>query len=63
MDCDPGHDDAMAIILAAYADNISLLGISTVFGNQTIKLTTLNALKVHYIAGLSIVSNKRWNNG
>lgn len=41
----------MAMIMAMYGEGISLLGVSTVFGNQTVRLTTLNALKVHYIAG------------
>ena len=46
----------MAIILANYSDQLQLLGISTVFGNQTLKKITINALKMHYVAGLSPVS-------
>lgn len=46
MDCDPGHDDAIAIMLALAADNIDLLGITTVGGNQTVEKTTINACKV-----------------
>lgn len=36
MDCDPGHDDAMAIMLAGYSPAIKLLGISCVASNQTV---------------------------
>jgi inosine-uridine nucleoside N-ribohydrolase len=34
LDCDPGHDDAMAIILAAHTPGVKLLGVSTTCGNQ-----------------------------
>ncbi|RJQ42475.1 MAG: nucleoside hydrolase [Anaerolineaceae bacterium] len=44
MDCDPGHDDAIALILAA--KHLHLLGITTVGGNQTIEKVTTNALKI-----------------
>ena len=53
LDCDPGHDDAFAIILAAYHPSLELIGISTVVGNQTLDRTTQNAYKVAHIAGLS----------
>jgi len=51
LDCDPGHDDAMAIILAAYHQKIHLLGISTVAGNQSIDKVTNNALDVLELIG------------
>eukprot|EP00747_Dinoflagellata_sp_TGD_P220676 gnl/TRDRNA2_/TRDRNA2_92608_c0_seq1.p1 gnl/TRDRNA2_/TRDRNA2_92608_c0~~gnl/TRDRNA2_/TRDRNA2_92608_c0_seq1.p1 ORF type:complete len:340 (-),score=51.11 gnl/TRDRNA2_/TRDRNA2_92608_c0_seq1:53-1072(-) len=50
LDCDPGHDDAIAIILAGYRTN--LLGISTVAGNQTVENTTINARRMCIAAGL-----------
>jgi len=55
LDCDPGHDDALAIILAGYHPGIELIGISTSNGNQTIKKTTLNALRVLSVSGLDHV--------
>ena len=44
MDCDPGHDDAIALILAA--KHLDLLGITIVSGNQTLEKVTTNALKI-----------------
>lgn len=46
IDCDPGHDDAIALILATRADNIKILGVTTVAGNSYLKNTTKNARKV-----------------
>ena len=51
IDCDPGHDDAIAILLALASPEVELLGITTVHGNQTLDKTTLNALKVLGLAG------------
>ena len=50
IDCDPGHDDAIAILYAA--QHLDIVGITTIFGNQTVEKTTLNALKVLTLAGL-----------
>lgn len=46
IDCDPGHDDAVAIMLAARNPKLELLGITTVRGNQTLEKVTKNALNV-----------------
>ncbi len=51
IDCDPGHDDAMALLLALASPELELLGVSTVHGNQTLEKTTANALRVLEFAG------------
>ncbi|NUK34712.1 nucleoside hydrolase [Streptomyces lunaelactis] len=53
IDCDPGHDDAIAIMLAAGDPAIDLLAITTVAGNQTVEKTTLNARRVCTVAGIT----------
>ena len=55
LDCDPGHDDAFAIILAGHSPCLKLLGISTVSGNLPVSTTTANALRVCNAVGLSDV--------
>ena len=54
LDCDPGHDDAVAMILAGGDPNIDLLGITTVGGNQTLEKVTRNALAVCAQAGIRV---------
>jgi inosine-uridine nucleoside N-ribohydrolase len=46
LDTDPGHDDAVAILLALASPELELLGVTTVAGNQTLEKTTVNALKI-----------------
>jgi inosine-uridine nucleoside N-ribohydrolase len=46
LDCDPGHDDAIALLLALASPEVELLGVTTVAGNQTLAKTTANALRV-----------------
>ncbi|WP_326654389.1 MULTISPECIES: nucleoside hydrolase [unclassified Streptomyces] len=55
IDCDPGHDDAVAIMLAAGDPAVDLLAITTVAGNQTVEKTTLNARRVCTVAGITDV--------
>ncbi len=52
LDCDPGHDDAVAIMMAAKHPKIDLLGITVVAGNQTLEKTTINALNTCQYLGL-----------
>ncbi len=51
LDCDPGHDDAIAILLALASPELELVAITTVAGNQTIEKTTANALRILELAG------------
>jgi inosine-uridine nucleoside N-ribohydrolase len=53
IDCDPGHDDAIAILLALASPEVELIGVTTVAGNQTLDKTTRNALVTLEIAGHS----------
>ena len=51
LDCDPGHDDAIALLLALGSPEVDLLGVTTVHGNQTLDKTTENALRVLELVG------------
>ena len=51
LDCDPGHDDMLAIIMAALSEGCQLIGISTSAGNSFIENTTQNALNILYEIG------------
>jgi len=51
LDCDPGHDDAIALLLALASPELEVLGVTTVHGNQTLEKTTANALRVLDLAG------------
>jgi inosine-uridine nucleoside N-ribohydrolase len=51
LDCDPGHDDAIALLLALASPELELLGVTSVAGNQTLEKTTANAIRVLEFAG------------
>jgi inosine-uridine nucleoside N-ribohydrolase len=51
LDCDPGHDDAIALLLAVASPEVELIGVTTVAGNQTVDKTTNNALRILELAG------------
>ncbi|UTX53104.1 nucleoside hydrolase [Leucobacter aridicollis] len=53
LDCDPGHDDAVALLLAHGNPEIELLAVTTVVGNQTLPKVTRNALSVARVAGIT----------
>ncbi len=45
-DCDPGVDDALALVLALNSGQVELAGITTVSGNVSVNQTTLNACRL-----------------
>src|SRR3954470_7655384 len=50
VDCDPGHDDAVALLFAAHY--FDLLAVTTVYGNASVENTTRNALAILELAGI-----------
>ncbi len=54
LDCDTGHDDAIALMLAASNPKIDLLGVTVVAGNQVLKKTLVNTLNVCQRLGLDV---------
>src|SRR5204863_1105041 len=54
LDCDPGHDDAIALLLALASPELELLGVTTVAGNQTVEKTTANAIRVLELVGSDV---------
>ena len=53
LDCDPGHDDAIALLLAFSSPQLDVRGVTVTGGNQTLKKTVNNALKVLSYAGIT----------
>ena len=52
LDCDPGHDDAVALLLAAASPALDLRAVTTVAGNGTLDKVTRNARAVCTLAGI-----------
>jgi purine nucleosidase len=55
LDCDPGIDDALAIVYALGSGNLELAGITTVAGNVSLEKTTANALRLRDYLGAAEV--------
>jgi len=53
LDCDPGHDDAIAMLLAHGSPEVELVAVTTVAGNASLANVTRNALSVARIAGIT----------
>lgn len=53
LDCDPGHDDAIAMLLAWGNPEVCLLGVTTVAGNQVLEKVTTNARALARVAGMT----------
>lgn len=52
LDGDPGHDDAIAWMLANASPLLDIRAVTSVCGNQTIEKTTYNALRIMTLIGL-----------
>src|SRR4051794_40856244 len=52
IDCDPGHDDAVALLFAAR--HLDLVAVTTVHGNNSLENTTRNALAILELAGIEV---------
>ena len=55
LDCDPGHDDALAIMLACGSPELEVLAVTTVAGNAGLANTTRNALRVLTLLGRTTI--------
>ncbi|HET7323841.1 MAG TPA: nucleoside hydrolase [Halococcus sp.] len=63
LDCDPGHDDAIALLMGSQSDAINLRAVTTVAGNHVIEKTTRNALSVLTLAGRTDIPVARGMSG
>jgi pyrimidine-specific ribonucleoside hydrolase len=55
LDCDPGHDDAIALVMAHRSPAIDLIGVTTTSGNATLDRTTENARRILQFIGATDV--------
>src|ERR1700754_5031207 len=55
IDCDPGHDDAMALLLALASPELELAAVTTGAGNQTLDKVTANAIRVLDVVGATTI--------
>lgn len=55
IDCDPGHDDAVALAFAANSPELEIVGITCVAGNVDVEHTSTNALKICELVGMTSV--------
>ena len=55
IDCDPGHDDAIAIMLALASPELEVLGITVTYGNVGLENTTRNAMVMREICGSNLI--------
>ena len=55
IDCDPGHDDAIALLMAHRMPEVDLIGVTTVCGNAPLERTTANCLRVMELLGATDV--------
>lgn len=58
LDGDPGHDDAIAWVLAKASPSLKILAVTSVCGNQTIEKTTYNAMRIMTLIGLHVPMGK-----
>ena len=54
LDGDPGHDDAIAWVLANASPMLDIKAVTSVCGNQTIEKTTYNAGRIMTLVGLHV---------
>ena len=59
LDCDVGHDDAIAILLALSSSEVELRAVTAVAGNAPLHHTAANAIRVLDHAGRSFGSRSR----